>query len=222
MKKTLFLLGIAVTLTFWISSAMALPLEVYGIDGPQDPLRVYPRAHELGDRFPVDELIESSFVYTDLTACAIPGDDPAIPNILVSMTNLSLQDWSNLYYVADPETSISNFDGWIGNAGLNDAEEAFRIDWLGMNQPLVFESMNMDNVFEIGETWDFIIQDYQNTLGGPPTPFDSPGIASLSAGWPPSTGSIISPVPEPCTMLLLGTALAGIGIARFRKKFKKS
>ena len=219
MKKTLSLLAIALTLTFWISSAMALPLEVYGIDGPQDPLSVYPDAHELGDGFPVDELIESSFVYTDLTACDDPGDDPAIRNILVSMTNLSSQDWINLYYVADPETSISNFDGWIGNAGLNDEEEAFRIDWLGMNQPLVFESMTVDNVFEIGETWDFIIQDYQNALGGPPTPFDSLGIASMSSGFPPSTGSIIA-TPIPGAVWLLGSGF--IGLVAVRRRFTKS
>ena len=95
-----------------------------------------------------------------------------------------------------------------------------RIDWVGVNTPLVYESMVVDNVFQAGETWEFIIQDYTNQLGGPPTPFDSVGIAGLSGGWPPSTGSIIgSPVPVPAAFWLLGSGI--IGIAGIRRKGKQ-
>ena len=91
-----------------------------------------------------------------------------------------------------------------------------------MNKPLVFESMNVDEVFEAGETWDFIIQDFVNDLGGPPAPFDSIGIASLSTGFPPSTGSIIA-VPEPSSLALC-TLLGGIGafgVWRRRRRNRK-
>lgn len=195
------------------SPAWAVPWEVYSVDGPQDPLFIEGLVHELGDFFPPDEEIVSIWTHTDETACHDGSDDPAIPNILVEMTNLTGRDWPEVYYVADPETFITNFDGWIGNAGMGDAEEAFLIDWIGINTPLVFESMTVDNVFEAGETWLFIIQDFINLFGGPPTPFDSIGIASMSAGFPPSTGSIIA-VPEPAALVLL---LAG-GLALVRRR----
>ncbi len=188
--------------------AMALPVDPYYVDGPQDPLfLVQDFWHELGNGFPPDELIDSISTFTDQTSCFDGSDDPAIPNVLVVMTNLTPIYWWDVHYVADPETLITNFDGWIGNAGLGDAEEAFRIDYVGINIPLVFESMTPDNIFEPGETWQFILQDYFHPLGGPPHDFSSFGIAGLSAGWPPSTGSIIArEVPMPGSLLLLGVA----------------
>jgi len=214
--------------------AAGVPLEVYSIDGPQDPLLLNGPVHELGELgefvFPLEELIESYWMETDETACPEPGDDPGIPNILVSMTNLTGIDWYDVHYVSDlvfpnnshpangspvPGALISNFDGWIGNAGLADHEEAFKIDSIGINTPLVFESLIIDNIFQAGETWNFIIQDYTLPLAGSPTPFDSVGIASLSTGYPPSTGSIVAVIPEPATIGLL--ALGGLVLVRSRK-----
>ena len=155
----------------------------------------------------------SSWQETTLTACTeFPYDDPLIPNVLVTITNVACCDSCPLWYVADPETTLSNYDGWISNAGLCDDEEAFQIDHVGVNQPLVYESMGWNNLFEPGEVWEFIIQDFQNGMGGPPTPFDSIGIASLSGGWPPSTGSIVT--PEPGTMALL--AIGSLALLRRR------
>ena len=159
--------------------------------------------HELGDLFPPDELIVSSCVETTLTACPYPpGDSPGIHNVLVSITNLSPRSWWHLHYVTDyfegqSETLISNFDGVIGNAGLNDMSLAFKIDNVGLNQPLVSESLVSDLIFQPTETWEFIIQDFDTAPffglpdNVPPTPFKSIGIASLSGGDVISSGSII-------------------------------
>ncbi|MCK4871526.1 MAG: hypothetical protein KAS72_02260 [Phycisphaerales bacterium] len=196
--------------------ALAEPVDPYYIDGPQDPLFLAQDFwHELGNGFPPEELIESIEWPTDETSCFDGSDDPYVPNMIVEMINLTPTFWWDLHYVADPETSLTNFDGWIGNFGLNDAEEAFRIDYQTINRPLVFESMTANEIFEPGEIWWFIIQDYGNAMGGPASDFSSVGIASMSTGWPPSTGSIIArEVPVPATLPLLG--LAGLLMSRRR------
>ena len=195
--------------------ALAMSVEVYSIDGPQDPLSLNGWVDEIGDPpFPCGELIESSAVTTSLTACSSgpEPDNPGIPNVLVTMTNICAQE-SPVWYVADPETTITNYDGWIGNAGRTDHEQAFKIDNIGQNTPLISEVGGIpgDNIFQVGETWQFIIQDWLNTVAGStPTPFDSIGITSLSTGWPPSTGSLLV-VPEPLTVLGICLGLAGLG-----------
>ena len=216
MKQIMTLVMGGLVLMFLVSSAIAEPVEVYSENGPQDPLYLDGWVHECGDPptfGPGHEELVSSWTYTTETACSEwPYDDPGITNVLIEITNQTCCDSLPLWYVADPETSLSNYDGWIGNAGLADAEEAFKIDHIGVNQPLVFESMAWDNLFQPGETWRFIIQDFVNTLGGSPAPFDSIGIAGGSTGWSPSTGSII---PEPATLTLL--TLGGLLLVRRRR-----
>ena len=229
MKKTFLLFFVCnCVLTFLSLPAVGVPLEVYSIDGPQDPLLLNGHVHELGEIvFPPDEaVVVSVWDLTDQTACFDGSDDPMIPNVEVSMTNLTGIDWYDVHFVSDldipnnshpanpvPGASISNFDGWIGNAGLDDHEEAFRIDSIGINMPLVFESFIFDNIFQAGETWSFIIQDYILPL--PPPLFNSVGIASLSTGYPPSAGSIVAVIPEPATIGLL--ALGCLALVRNRK-----
>lgn len=213
------IVGIVGALLLCASVAMAWPLVVEHVDGPQDPLVVPGRVHELGlnPPFPVDEWILSRWEGdTSETSCFDGNDNPMIPNQLVSITNMTNVDWEALWYVADPETSITNFDGWVGNAGLGDSCQAFRIDSVGINRPLIYESILFDGVFQVGETWTFILQDWQNPLALPPASaaFDSLGIASISAGFPPSTGSIIA-VPEPSSALLL---IVGAGALMMRRK----
>jgi hypothetical protein len=179
----------------------------------QDVLAVcpYPIYDELGNKplFPDDEWIESSWTITDLTACTgAPFDDPQIPNVLVTMTNMTNRVWGNyyngqkthVYYVADPETSLSNYDGLING------ELAFIIDAIGINKPLVSESINADGIFEIDETWQFIIQDYVNTSSLAPSAFASIGIGNGSANDTISSGSIVAN-PEPTTFILLSAGL---------------
>jgi hypothetical protein len=174
-----------------------------------------------------DELISAIDTTTALVAC--PLSDTSALNALVSMTNLSSIPWRDVWYVADSPpvagavgTTISNFDGLVNDFPLiGGAGHAFKIDAVGANTPLVFESLVADGIFAPGETWEFIIDDYVNTGGFAASLFDSLGVASASPGGPPSSGSIIGvPVPEPGTFVLLfaGCAMLAIRAAVKRRK----
>ena len=212
------------------TTVLAYPVQVTHTDGPQDPLVVPQFLHELGTApgfvdLP-DELIFAIDQPSDLTVCFDPTtpDDPGVPNTLVSMRNLTGIHWQEVWYVADwDETLHSNYDGWVSSATSFLPGSAFRIDSkvkdpLGVHNPLVFESMAPDGIFEPGETWDFVIQDYTNALGKPASALGSLGVPSTPFLTPPdpSSGSIIAvPVPEPATMVLLG--LGSLLIRRKRK-----
>ncbi len=189
--------------------ALAVPTGVSHVNLPTcDALAVPPVVDELGDTpaFPPDERI----VAVDLPgpgAVGCPSTDTPAPNVLISMTNITTLDFVEVWYVADPETSISNVDGLVNG------EEAFRIDAVGLNAPLVFESISVDGVFEAGETWDFIIDDWSNALGLAADDFFSIGVGGLSPGGP-STASIIAIIPEPATGLLVVLGLTALAARR--------
>ncbi len=213
MRKINSTITIAAVLTF-AGSALAYPIEPYFEDGPQDPLFLDGFWHELGNMpaFPQDEWIESWWTITDETSCWDGSDNPDVPNALVFIRNLTGISWQNLHYVADPETTITNFDGWIGQVGAG-SEEAFKIDYrkAGINGPLVSEDMAADEVFEPGEIWGFIVQDYSNAFGLDPSMFGSLGIAGASAGDQLSTGSIIAQqVPAPSVLSLLAAGILAV------------
>ena len=161
------------------TTALAYPVTVDYTDGPQDPLVVPNFVHELGtspafDLFP-EELIEATDTLIDLTVCFDPDtpDDLAVLNTLVTMTNKTNIAWKDVWYVADwDSTTHSNFDGFVFGAGSPLPGTAFHIDSklnnpLDIHTPLIAESGLLNDIFEPGETWQFVIQDYFNTLGKP-------------------------------------------------------
>ena len=202
--------------------ALANPVDGFYTDGPACDNHGDQFAYEelgTGPLFPMDEFIIADATITDLSACVVT-DDASMVNALVTMTNLSGRDWENLFYVADPETRISNVDGFATTDPVPNAAsiftEAFRIDSLGMNKNLVFESASADGIFQDGETWQFIIQDFGNLSGFGPADFSS---LDFSGGSTTnfSSGSIVAfePVPAPGALALFG--LAGMTAVKRRR-----
>lgn len=210
------------------TESFALPVNVVHMDTPAcDPLFI-PKdgVHEIGDStiFPSDEALFSMDQGPSNFAPCPPTNDTAIPDPVVEMRNLSGRDWLEVWYVADRETTITNFDGEADDAAFAPLQEAFRIDNDikdpgGIHHPLVFESMTPDGIWEAGESWRFILQDYSNLLGLPPSALDSLGVGSASgpspAGVASSSGSIIGiTVPEPASLGLLFIGCVGCCVAR--------
>lgn len=199
--------------------ALATPVNVVSANsGNCDALAVPSSLHELGlgpasgGPFPFNEEILASDAPTGFGTCS------SVVNTLITMTNMSGTDWTNVWYVADPETTVSNFDGLVNG------ELAFKIDSVGANAPLVFESLVADGIFQAGEVWEFILGDFFNTFGltaselGSCTgglPCSVGLVGGASVGDSISTGSIIvANVPEASTALLLGSGLLGLAARR--------
>jgi hypothetical protein len=215
MNRILFF-GMYCSLLLLAATAGAHPLEVWTqqpLNSMQDEWVIQGHADELGTglSFPSDESITSSSRLTTYIPC--PADYGGGRNYEITIVNISGKDWANLYYVSDPETCFSNGDEAVGQSGSLHAWGAFCIDYVGENTPLVYESMIQDNIFQDGETWKFVIQDYENDHGLSAAAFSSLGIADFSAGDTLSSGSIIS-VPEPATLALL--SLGGVALLRRR------
>jgi hypothetical protein len=193
--------------------AQAIPLDVAVTPAPGcDSIPPPGFVDELGNppAFPPDEAIASTFQFTEQPAC--PPTNTAAPNVQLSITNLTAIHFTDLWYVSDPETSLSNADAYLVNG-----EEAFKIDRVGINVPLLSESLSADQIFQPGETWVFVIDDYFNALGLPASALASAGrVGALSGGDPTSSGSIIA-IPEPGTLLLGSLGLAGLALLARRR-----
>lgn len=149
--------------------------------------------------------------------------------VQIAITNMTNRHFPDLYYVGDghdqpiPETVFTNVDNWVIDTTLWHEEDgyglAFKIDAIGLNTPLVFESMAPDQIFEPGETWEFVIQEFSQRMGNAPELLGSVGpgtfgaVAQASMLEPLSSGSIIT--PEPATIAVLG--LGGLALLRRRK-----
>ncbi len=209
---------IALTLAFAASAGIAAaePIDGSYFDMPGcDDHGFQQFVEEFGDAtvFAPDETFDHVSTFTNLSACPIT-DSPTIPNALVVITNLTGRFLEDLYYVADEGTTFSNIDGGAFGAGSPAIRTpAFRIDSLGMNKNLVFESMTVDGILEPGETWQFIVQDYGNAAGIAPDSFFSVGISGDSTflpGTPDSAASIartVIPAPASSVLGLMGLAL---------------
>lgn len=171
---------------------------------------------ELGTSAPfhsADEGITASASQSANVACPSTASPAVGMQVLLSITNSTNRTFSDLWYVADPETSITNFDGKINS------NAAFKIDGtvtVNLNNPLISESILTDELFSPGETWKFIIDSYVNAVSVPASQLGSIGVGSDSAEAgitiPVSTGSVIAMVPEPGTALLMGLGLVGLTI----------
>ncbi len=212
-------LAAAAALTLAAGAALANPVNGFYFDGPMCDShgdRVFTEELGTGPLFPADELISATFSITQTTACPVT-DDPTLDNFLVEITNLTGDAWTDLFYVADPDSAFSNVDGLAVSAAAPGAVgEAVRIDMLGVNRVLIFESMTTDGVFEIGETWAFLLQDWSNGFGLGPADMGSLDFAGASAGDSLSTGSILATrVPAPSSLTLLSAG--ALCIARRRR-----
>jgi hypothetical protein len=219
--------GLAFCVLLLLSSDLAMATTVYVV--PSDsttcddldlqglPGAMVAQVDELGTTtaFPLDERIQAQFTSTEEVACQMnPGPNTGGNQVVVSITNtvFPARDFYDLWYVADPETSITNIDGTING------ESAFKIDRADANRSLIFESDTVspnDGIFRSGETWHFVIDGYTNSLLTDPDAMASLGVGDGS-GSPGQTismssGSIIaSLVPEPNSALLLGLGLSGL------------
>ena len=207
------------------SFANASPAKVGHWDAPNhcDPLFIPIQVDEIGDAaiFPPDEALFHDILGDGFPVCTPTNlDNEADPVVLI--INDTGRDQKEVWYVADRETDITNYDGFADGLSLTMAEnEAFRIDHkrsnpTGIHHPLIFESIAFDGVWQAGEEWHFILQDYHNTLGISPNAITSIGVGSASmdlADFVGSSGSIIT-VPEPTTLAILGAMIIPLCVCR--------
>jgi MYXO-CTERM domain-containing protein len=207
--------------------AGAVPTSVTSQDSPNcDVLSVPALVEELGNPasppfgssgpFPADSAIASTSVGSGEVLCD-PGDQGF--GAVLRITNLTTKSFDNVWYVGDSSVAFNNYDGMINGTF------AVKIDAVGVNQPLIAESIAFDGIFAPGEAWDFVLAGFDDVCGRSATLFGSIGVPSegglgeeCSGEFPPpdgSTGSIIA-TPEPGALGLVGLGLLALTIVRRR------
>lgn len=169
--------------------------------------------------FPGDEeiLVQSSLV--EFATCGHAADFEN--DWVVDITNVTPYDFEDLFFVVNTDLSFANYDGKIKeSAAVGEGGLAMRIDGTvtsGINNPLISESFNVDEIFESGETWSFLVVDF--SAGADPGNFTSLGVAHAGG---PSTASIVAiqVIPEPTSALLLGAGLAGLAFQGRRRYYQ--
>src|SRR5262245_53339331 len=105
----------------WVAlPASANPVFIVSADTPTCDVLAIPASpvvlEELGDPaggFPAGEQIHVTSGTTSYTPCGSVPDNSLIPNALVSITNLNTTSFSDVWYIADYDTTLTNEDGKV-------------------------------------------------------------------------------------------------------------
>lgn len=181
--------------------------------------------HELGEQtvFPANEsIVTSAAPSIDPRLFACEPDDGIANDWNVILTNTSGQAWQDVFFVVDGGVTVGNYDGAVSDVAMPGFNHAFRIDNVGSNIPLIFESVAANNILDVGETWEFLVTNY-SVAAGPL--FESAGKFSESSHLsfdPFSNASILAnPVPEPSSVAFLGLGATAL-FARRRRAIRNA
>jgi hypothetical protein len=206
-RYNFLILTVLASISLTTMPARAIELEVTNVELPGCDMLLIPAVvDELGDpaAFPLGERIaHMPLTQPGPQVCDDAPDNVDIPNPVIEITNLQAFNFTDLWYVGPDTFGFTNVDGLINNT------LAFKIDSVGLNRPLIFESITANNIFEPGETWRFVVQDY--TLPTAPDAFFSPGIVGL----PDDVVSIVA-VPGPGAAFLFALGLLVSALRRGR------
>lgn len=194
-------------LVFCLMPASAVIVSVGHSDLPGCDVLLVPNiVDELGDpaSFPAGGRILHLNSSVSLHVCDDIVNNPSIPDALVTIINLETIDFTEVWYVIDQTGSFANVDGTVNVAS------AMRIDTVGVNRPLILERMTADGIFEAGESWQFVLEDYVNVPAA--DAFTTPGVVGIADQRP---NIIATTIPEP-SGLILGP-LGGLAFARRRR-----
>jgi hypothetical protein len=223
LRNRLSILALAAAATMFgaINTANAVPINGQYLEDPRcDTLPNQALRDELGQLaiFPLNESIEVNTQATTVTVCV--ANDGLANDWNVQIRNLSGQAWQDLFFVVDAGATLGNADGTIRDvAGAPTIfTDAMRIDSVGANNNLFFESGPVNGIFDIGETWRFNVSNFNNNaaLNQPPI-INSPGKFAGSSPLGSTNGNssiLANPVPEPATVSILLGATAALLMRR--------